>query len=249
VWRLLHLVDRVLAHHARSRGEAPNKAALTLLESRPAWRYANAARSDELPQCLPADVAKELVTFLSSARPRPGGASAPLTWQELRNRASVGLQLGAGLTPGDVRAALVTSPTSDGGRLEGVPWKIHVPADGVSPARETPLAPWAGQLLRHWLQVRAQASIAGPFLFPSTKTGKPWSKVAQYLASKQVLLAAGFSEEMASGGSFRMRHTFALRQLRRGRSADEVARWLGIVDPSVMARYLRVLSGPVDGVV
>jgi site-specific recombinase XerD len=246
VWRLLSLVDRVLAHHAHERGTAPNTAAANLLASRPEWRFANASKTDELPEYLAADQAKALVAFLSEGRPRTGGKRPALTWHELRNRASVALQLGAGLTPGDVRAVLVDAATIEGGRLKDVPWKVNVPADGVSPARETPIAPWAGQLLRHWLQVRTETGTAGPYLFPSTKTGKPWGKVSQYLAAKEVLVAAGFPDSAATGGSFRMRHTFALRQLRRGKSAEDVARWLGIVDPAVMARYNRVLFAPVD---
>ena len=94
--------------------------------------------------------------------------------------------------------------------------------------------------------MRLETGTAGPYLFPSTKSGKPWGKVSQYLATKEVLVAAGFPEAAASGGSFRMRHTFALRQLRRGRSAEDVARWLETVDPAVMARYKRVLFAPVD---
>ena len=47
VWRLLHLVDRVLAHHAREHNAPPNRAAALLLASRPDWRYANAAVAEE----------------------------------------------------------------------------------------------------------------------------------------------------------------------------------------------------------
>ena len=152
------------------------------------------------------------------------------------------------MSPGDVRAVLLASVTVTGARLPGVPWKIEVPADATSPARETPIAPWAGQLLRHWMDVRAELGIVGPYLFPSTKAGKQWNKVPQYLAAKAVLIASGFPEDLASGGSFRMRHTFALRQLRRGKSPADVARWLGVADPAVMARYRRVLVAPVDGI-
>lgn len=248
VWRLLMLVDRVLGHQARVHATPANRAAANLLASRPQWRYAQAATADALPEYLPPERAKQLIAFLSQARPRPGGRETPLSWHELRNRASVGLQLGAGLSPGDVRAVMLASVTIEGGRLKDVPWKIEVPADGLSPARETPIAPWAGQLLRHWLRVRADVGIAGPFLFPSTRAGKPWNKVPQYLAAKSVLVAAGFPQELATGGSFRMRHTFALRQLRRGKSPTDVARWLGIVDQATMARYQRVLVAPVDGI-
>lgn len=249
VWRLLHLVGRVLNHRLRSMGRQQNSAAAEVLESRPDWRYANAAVADPLPEHLDAAQARRLVSFLSEARPRHGGRSGVREWQDLRNRAAVALQLGAGLSPGDVRALRLKGVVSEGGRRKEVPWKLRIAADGLSPEREAPVADWAGHLLRHWLQVRSELAIAGEQVFPSTRTGKPWGKVAQYQAVRRVLSAAGFDDAVVSGGSFRLRHTFALRQLRRGRPAEEVARWLGVVDPAVMMRYQRVLMSPVDDIV
>jgi integrase len=255
VWRLLHLVDRVLQHQQRNAGRMNAlraqraSPAAELLESRPDWQYANAALADPLPEHLSAAQARRLVSFLSEARPRGGGRSGLRVWQELRNRASVALQLGAGLSPGDVRGLRVAGAIVDGGRQPGLPWKLRIAGDGLSPEREAPLAGWAAQLLRHWLQVRAEVGIAGEWLFPSTRSGKAWGKVAQYQAVKLVLAGAGFDEDVVRGGSFRLRHTFALRQLRRGRSPDEVARWLGVTDPAVMTRYQRVLMAPVDDLV
>lgn len=82
-------------------------------------------------------------------------------------------------------------------------------------------------------------------VFPSTKsTGKPWGKVAQYNAACEVFRSAGIDD--VAGGSFRLRHTFALRQLKRGRAPEDVARWLGVIDPAVMARYQRVITAPID---
>ena len=244
-WRLLSLIDRILKVRADERGEPPNTAARELIDARPEVRYANAVE-DALPDCLIAGEAKRLVTFLSQLRPRSSTAGSSHTWQELRDRCSVGLQLGGGLTPGDVRALTLASPIVAGGRVKGVPWKIVVPAYGASPARETPLAQWAGQLLRYWLEVRASIGLPATceWLFPSTRTGKPWGKVAQYMAVKRVLGDAGV--EPVEGGSFRLRHTFALRQLRRGSSPEEVARWLGLVDLTAMERYRRVLLAPVE---
>ena len=46
------------------------------------------------------------------------------------------------------------------------------------------------------------------------------------------------------GGSFVLRHTFAIRQLRRGTPPHDVSRWLGLSDPQPMRRYLRVIAGP-----
>ncbi len=242
-WRLLRVVGRVLAHRARVEGSPPNLAAEALLSRRPDLRFANAATRDPLPEHLPASEAKRLVTYLSAVR--PGRLAAGTPWQEVRNRAAVGAMLGAGITPGEVRALQLTDVVVDAGRLRGVPWKLRIDGDGNRPARETPLAAWAGQLLRCWLDVRASQGIPGPMLFPSTRSsGKPWGKVAQYNATRDVLAAAGIDD--AAGGSFRLRHTFALRQLRRGTSPDDVARWLGVSDSSVLARYRRVVHAPVD---
>ncbi|MDR6536545.1 tyrosine-type recombinase/integrase [Variovorax soli] len=247
--RLMRLIDRVLRHHAAEAGIPPNTAAADWIAEHPDVRYSEAATADPLPEFLSVAEAKHLITFLSDARPRAGAsasrrdAHAAFSWQELRNRTSVGLQLGAGLTPGDVRALTLASPVSKGGRIRERPWKISVPGDGNSTPRETPIAPWAAELLQHWLLVRAEARIAGAFLFPSTRTGKQWHKDSQYQCARRVLEDAGI--DSSRGGSFRLRHTFALRQLRRGFAPEEVAHWLG-VDPQVMERYQRVITSPID---
>ena len=241
--RLLRLVDRVLSHHARTTGASPNEAAVELLVTRPHIRFANSPDADPLLDYLPASEGKRLVTYLSAVR--PGRAPGGQVWQEVRNRASVGLMLGAGLTPGEVRALTLDDVIIDGGRTKGTPWKLRVAGNGNSPARETPVASWAGSLLAHWLAVRIEQGIPGSMVFPSTRSsGKPWGKVAQYTAAKDVLQSAGI--DAVEGGSFRLRHTFALRQLRRGCTAQEVAKWLGVSDPAVMARYERVITAPVD---
>jgi integrase len=188
-WRLVRLVERVLANYTRTHGLAPNYSATELIGRRPDIRYANSSETEQLPDFLPASEAKLLVTFLSAVRPRQTAAGQP--WQEVRNRASVALMLGAGLTPGEVRALELADVVRDGGNAKSVPWKLRVAGNGNSPARETPVAAWAGQLLRYWLEVRAEQGIPGSMVFPSTKsTGKPWGKVAQYNAAKEVLRAA-----------------------------------------------------------
>ncbi len=247
--KLVRLIDRVLRHHAGENGDLPNTAASDWLADHPEVRYADAASADPLPEFLSVAEAKHLIAFLSSARPRPGlsrsqrDSQAAFSWQDLRNRTAVALQLGGGLTPGDVRALPLSAPVSHGGRVRERPWKISVPGDGNSLARETPIAPWAGELLQHWLVVRAESHIQGDFLFPSTRTGKPWGKESQYKCARQVLEDAGL--DSSGGGSFRLRHTFALRQLRKGFGPEQVAQWLG-VEPVVMDRYRRVVAAPVE---
>ncbi len=247
--RLLRLIDRVLRHHAAHTGVAPNTAASDWLADNPTVRYADAASADPLPEFLSVAEAKELITFLSSARPRPGlsgarrDAHAAFTWQELRARVALALHLGAGLTPADVRALTLSSPVSRGGQVRDRPWKVSIPTHGDAPARETPIAPWAAELLQHWLQVRSELNVPGDVLLPSTRTGKPWSKDSHYRETRRLLEQVGLGD--GAGGTFRLRHTFALRQLRRGTEAEVVARWLG-VEPEVMGRYRQVVTSPMD---
>lgn len=238
--RLLGLIDRVLRHHAAQGDESPNTAAAEAIAAQPAVRFADASDATAPPDALSASDAKTLIAYLSLARAQPDDAAPRLNWQQVRNRASVALQLGAGLTPGEVRAVELTSLVTRGATPTLGAWKIRVPGNGNAPAREAPIASWAAELLQHWLQVRQEHAIPGSWLFPSTRTGKPWGKVAQYGAAKQVLAEAGIDE--TAGGSFRLRHTFALCQLQRGASLEEVAQWLGVSDMAKMARYQRVLE-------
>lgn len=244
-WRLLMLADAVLTHRAHLQGTPPNTAAHDLLMATPEWRYANASDKTPLPEHLHAAEARSLVQWLLDPARTSDPAGAPAhSWQALRNRASVALQLGAGLTPGDIRAATVGGVVCDGALPTGVPWKIRLPRHGGVPAHEAPIAPWAGRLLRTWLDTRCALQMSGEALFPATRDGRPWGKVAQYTAAKAVLTAAGLPD--LEGGSFKLRHTFALRQLRRGATPEQVAQWLGMSDTAPLARYRQVLMAKVS---
>ncbi len=59
-----------------------------------------------------------------------------------------------------------------------------------------------------------------------------------------MLTAAGLPG--ADGGSFRLRHTFALRQLQHGSSPEQVAQWMGLRDAAALARHRRLLMAPAD---
>jgi integrase len=222
-WRLLTLIDGVLEVRAGSAGSpVPNRCAADLLQSREDWLYANANRRATLPNYLEPAEARVLVNYLSVGLPRSGRRGADVSWQELRNRCAVALHLGSGLTPADVRELRLSSPRIRTGDEKGVPGTIHVPAHGDSPEREAPVVKWADYLL------------------PATRTGKPWGKVTHYDAVRSILEASGIDKSLAEGGAYRLRHTFALRQLRRGKSEELVAKWLGIVEMRVMDRYRRV---------
>ncbi len=162
-------------------------------------------------------------------------------WQPLQADAlaeqDMSLLLRPGLSPAD--QALAPTALADLA-ASTLPWALQVSANGNAPAHLAPLPPWAARLLAQWLTQRQALALPGPVLLPSTRSGKPWGKVAQYNASLAVLQAAGLPSRRA-GGSFRLRHSFALQQLALGHAPELVARWLGVADPAVMARYRQAM--------
>lgn len=240
VHRLLDLVDRLLAYEAQLTDHEPSDVARRLLLSRKAWREAFKGEAD-LPDYLNPGEAKKLILFLVASCPRDAGESGHEDWRSLRVKASLALMLAAGVTPGEIRELSTTALVSGGDRRNDLVWKVRIPAMGSSRAREVPVPIWSGRLLAHWMRVRSREGLAGPYLFPSTRTGKQWSKTIQYTSTRQMLEEAGWSAEDAKGGNFKLRHTFALRHLSKGESEEQVAQWLGISDLTKMARYKKVL--------
>ena len=91
--------------------------------------------------------------------------------------------------------------------------------------------------------MRLEAQVQGERVFVSKRSGKPWSKESCYDAGQAVLQAAGVHS--GGGGTYRLRHTFVLRQMANGKSEQAIANYLGLKDPRSMARYRRVLATPV----
>jgi hypothetical protein len=243
-WRLVRLIGLIAAFMASEQGLAPNNAAAELLRSNRTLRFANDDRDDPLPECLTDSEDRALVSFLESSVPRSGRDSG-LRWQDVRNRTAVALPRGAGLTPLEIRTVRVLDVFVDSDARKGA-WKVRAPATGSVSEHDAPVARWARPLLTAWLRMRAELEVPGDWLFPATRTGKPWSKTAQFDGCAEVLAAAGLTGSSATGGGYKLRNTFAVRQLATKRHTDaEVASWLGI-DESEMARYRRVMTSPVD---
>jgi integrase len=261
--RLASLVARVQAHQAwqQQQDTATAAHALALAVTIP-QRHRSAplvtsghGGTDEPPRHLLPAQTQVLIDWLTRpllAPAAPGPAASTGRWQTWRDRCAAALQLGAGLGPGDVRALRlvdlrpVSAPSAPSGRPAQPRWQLHVAANGSAPAHTAPLADWAGVVLQGWLARWHAEALGGPWLLPSTRSGKPWGKVAQYEAARRVLADAGLDPD--GGGSFRLRHTFALRQLQQGHDAGTVAGWLGVTDPQVMLRYQRALPPRVAAV-
>ena len=245
VRRTLQLISRVDAFDANTRGRRANTH-IADLQRRSPYRFASGTHDDPLPEFLTSGEARALIQFVTQRRPSPladARSHSDWTWRTVRDRTAVAVQLGAGLTPGEIRGLRCSHIIVAGGPIQDEPWALAVPGNGNHPARQTPLARWAARQLQFWLALRSEHGITGDMVFPATRTGKPWSKTNSHNAFRDVLQEAGVAN--LAGGSFKLRHTFALRQLTR-HPPEQVALWLGLEDPGAMERYRRVLSQPVN---
>ena len=240
VRRVLSLLARVVRFDAQQRQVRETDALSSLLDDR-RYRTADLDLEEPLPEFLTARQSARLQDYVTERQLNPAAEEA-WDWREVRDRTAVAVQLGGGLSPSDVRALVLSGVACEGGFEKGTPWKLSLPGNGNSPARETPLAKWAGRQLKVWLRVREEQGIAGEVVFPATRAGKVWGKTASFNACRAVVEA---KIKNLAGGTYRLRHTFALRQLADGKSPADVASWLGVKDPAVMARYARVLIKPV----
>ena len=238
-WRVLQLIDRVINHAREALGREPLEAAAELMLEEP-YRYANATSQTPVPDVLDDAQADALVARLTADL--AVDTARGISWKVLRDRTAVALMLGAGLAPGQARGLRLADVACAADT--GLPWRLTVAADGSTPEHQVPIAPWAAALLKAWLDVRPQwirVEADAGWIFPSTTLGKPWSHPACHRSAVAVLDEAG----VEGGTPFRLRHTFAVRQLRRGHAEEEVARWMGYTDTAPMRRYRHLLTRPV----
>ncbi|WP_110401752.1 tyrosine-type recombinase/integrase [Sphaerotilus hippei] len=237
-WRMLHLIDRVLEHASEPAHGLTRQVAAELLQE-PPFVHANARDKEPEVDILSAGEVEQLMAFL-----RQDGASAEAIdgapWKLSRDRAAIALMLGAGLSPGDLRALTLEHVDWQHRSGERLPWKLIVVADGTSPLHVAPVAPWAATVLARWIAQRSLLRLPGDRVFPSTAQGKPWSHQGCHLALTRTLAAA----QVRSDSPFRLRHTYAVRQLDQGRPEEDVAAWLGQVDTSQMKRYRHLTIKP-----
>jgi site-specific recombinase XerD len=66
----------------------------------------------------------------------------------------------------------------------------------------------------------------------------------QFEAAQATLIEAGIPEHTLRGGSFMLRHTFALRQVHAGIDIQRLASWLGIIDLKRLRPYGQISYGP-----
>lgn len=83
------------------------------------------------------------------------------TSQEVRASTSVGLLLGAGITPDEARVLTLDQIIVLGAKAQGVPCKLALPVRGVRDACQALPVNRAGTQLAYWMSVRARQGKPG----------------------------------------------------------------------------------------
>lgn len=248
--RVARLIEKVMEHHA-SKTEVDKQAVSpvkALMKANPELGAAllhEASNEPEL-QYLSDEKYQRLKDYLITTCRDDIASSDDTRWPDMRDRASMALQLGAGLTPNDVRELTVTDLERGrwrvaGGRAEAR--YLRVPKNGKISERNVKVDQWAAEILDGWLgELRHRRDIGlSLYVFPGEiKPGGDgqWSRPGQHKQTTKVLEGLGIA-----GSSFMLRHSWALCKLRDGAKEHEVAKWLGVLDGGeVMKRYREVLD-------
>lgn len=254
--RVASLIEKIMDHHAKvnKKKVEGDSAVRALMRRTPALANALKRERDE-PELdlLTHQEHAELKSRLIEEGKADLMGSNSAKWSAIRDRTSMALQLGAGLSPSDVREL-----TMDPGHAKGLnfTWNpesgfLFVPKNGKLLKRYTLVDPWAGELMDQWIRkLRQRESLNDvAFFFPgetlpkegSSKQPGQWSKPGQHKQTSKFMASMGIK-----GSSFKLRHSWAMEKLREGVSESDVARWLGVQDEGdVMKRYREALASQI----
>jgi integrase len=258
--RVASLIEKIMAHHAKVTGiEIEGDSAVRQLMRRtPALANALKRETREEPKLdvLTDEEHTRLKTRLIEDGLADASGDVPFKWSAARDRTSMALQLGAGLSPSDVRELTMGEGASRG--LDPI-WSIgsrflYVPKNGKLFKRHTLVDAWAATLMDQWINsLRDRETLSRvAFVFPgetlqregSLKQPGQWSKPGQHKQTSKFMAAMDIG-----GSSFKLRHSWAMRKLKDGSGENEVARWLGVMgDGEVMKRYREELQSRIKSV-
>lgn len=248
--RVARLIEKVMEHHASKTGVELGELSpvQALMKANPELGAAMLRDANNEPDLdyLNEDEHQRLKNFLIDECAKDLDADREVEWADMRDRASMALQLGAGLTPNDIRELTLdevnTKKGSKASSGDGVRY-IRVPKNGKLSERNVKVDPWAARILDAWVSTLRDRRDNGLslYVFPggSKDDGhRQWSKPGQHKQTRKVLAKLDIQ-----GSSFRLRHTWALCKLREGAGDRQVAKWLGVLDGGeVMKRYNEVLA-------
>jgi site-specific recombinase XerD len=231
--RLLALVDRLIRFDAQRRGIDANPVVKEFLgePEQAVLREANRREFDDIPAFLEKadrERLKQMLMLPVGSPARDDGAAS--TWRDVRDNASVGVQLGAGLAPGEVRALRLENVRGD--LRHG--YLLEVKANGNLQLRTTGLVDWARASMAAWLKLRNSlpALQSCPYVF-CTDEGKQWSKNKVVQAASAVFKRAKLK---ADYGAYQLRHSFVLAARNDGIEWPKIAAALGITNTELWSR-------------
>lgn len=244
--RVASLIERIMKHHvaAKEIEEKGDSAVRVLMRNNPQLANALKRETREEPpvDVLTGDQHVMLMKYLVQRGQDDMAPGASIKWSDARDRTSMALQLGAGLSPSDVRELTMGKGALTRSGL------LFVPKNGKLFQRYTAVDRWAAELLEAWIHsIRDLGATEGvEFVFPGEsnlqsgsafKAGQ-WSKAGQHKQTTKVLSSLG-----VEGSSFKLRHTWAMTKLREGAGEENVAKWLGVkAGGEVMKRYKEAMA-------
>ncbi|AQH05961.1 hypothetical protein A9R05_44210 (plasmid) [Burkholderia sp. KK1] len=151
-------------------------------------------------------------------------------WREVRDRALVGILLGAGLKVSECRGLTVNNI------LMGDEVWINLRKPDSQLSHRTMPLPFARELLTRWLAVRAAVGCMGDLVFPSKLNGSPMHAITLVRICEAVTDACGITDQEDDVPKVKretraspqtMRNSFAATLFEAGESAKSVSDSLG----------------------
>lgn len=177
----------------------------------------------------------DIATFINALPPlRPPGPNRagrpPKAWKRRRDHAMQATMLFGGLKVAEtigLRLSEVHDPFSGAFGDEGI--VLAISPEGkhdTSHAHDTVLRAYGALALRTWLKERTALGIKGELVFPGDLAGKPLSAVTVYRQVRATFERAGIDVDHNGGRT--LRNTFAVEELKGGRTRAELKKLLGL---------------------
>jgi site-specific recombinase XerD len=178
-----------------------------------------------------ADIATFISALPSLRQPGPNRAGRPpKAWKRRRDHALQATMLFGGLKVAEtigLRLSEVYDPFSGSFGDEGV--VLAISPEGkhdTSHAHDTVLRAYGALALRAWLKERNTLGVKGDLVFPSDLTGNPLSAVTVYRQVRATFGRAGIDVDHNGGRT--LRNTFAVEELKGGRTRADLRKLLGL---------------------
>jgi site-specific recombinase XerD len=214
--RYLRLIERVFNHLRRHTFGTINPATEVALHPEHDW--ASVAPNEPTGFLHQLEYAA-LADYL--CQPLAPRLSAAGKWRALRDKTMVATFAGAGLKMAELQTLTLS------GLSETHDW-ITLIGSGIDASHRAQMQPFTDELMKQWLQVRADAGTAGSLVFPATRAGRMMHKATVLRATAEQLRLAGISaarDERASPQT--LRNSYAAALFQSGIEVDRVAAAMG----------------------